>query len=270
MKNFDINRFGNVLKWELVYNRQKTVRLLLTWFAVAFLLFLFIDVFTQSPIQLQGTGAAFFWTFTVVLGILSGSFIQNSMKTRQNRIDYLMLPASNLEKFLARYLNVTIISYAGFLLAFLTADVLQYLLMLVFDASHAEWITAGLVSLNGEGGNPDSNPLLSAAAGLVAFWWIHSVYVLGGMFFRRLGWLWTTLIWQFAGTTLAVGCGWMVYKLLHVLYGDTFRVVLLDGAEKWLTVAYFVVMVGLVALNYWLGYRLFTRLQVINNRWFNK
>ena len=30
-----------------------------------------------------------------------------------------------------------------------------------------------------------------------------------------------------------------------------------------------VIIVGLIAFNYWLAYRIFTHIQVINNKWFN-
>ena len=82
--------------------------------------------------------------------------------------------------------------------------------------------------------------------------WTHSFYVLGSAFFRRNRFLFTTItlcIVQIAASSAMPNTP---------VFGQS-------GLD--FTTLAAIPMIALAAVQYWLGYFLFTRLQVINNKW---
>ena len=100
---------------------------------------------------------------------------------------------------------------------------------------------------------------LTFAANAWAFW-VHSLYILGGALFRRR---------QFVLTTLA-----------HCIIGLAFTPIIVDfvdsldkaTAEQMFCIVMWTagsVFTLLFLLNWWLSYKIFRRMQVINNKWLN-
>lgn len=268
------NHFLSVMRWELTYHRPYLVKMLLRIFSIAFLFMMFSNwVVWKSEDGDISQSAIGLWGFIMVLFLLfSGSYIFVDVKKRQQRLDLLMLPASMPVKFLARYLTATIVTILIFVVSFFAADLLQYLLMQVLHRDTAVFVEAHLLSASYQTArfsavaSTDVIPLLATAA---LAWWYHSLYLLGGVFFRKHGWLWTTLAQILFFNVIVFGLGYMLLATLNGFFPEGFYLEILDGAETWAQVAYFTVMLALTALNYWLSYRIFSRIQFINNKWTN-
>ena len=207
---------------------------------------------------------SFFYFLTVASGITL------DMKSNQARINTMMLPASNFEKFLSRSLFVIVGGIASMVLGLLCADILQMLIRLVQmkDVSSLTVVFFKFIADSHIGMAPFSASVFFVLSVL----WFQSCYVLGGTFFRRNQWLLTTI----TGFCLSLLFMWTVASVaeslsfvtnsdgVFMLFGDQY--VLDTEGTIWVMN---VIVLLLIALNYWLSYRLFCHMQVINNKWIN-
>ena len=110
-------------------------------------------------------------------------------------------------------------------------------------------------------------------------WWfftfvfyVHSLYIVGGTLFRRQQFLFTS-------ATIAV-VGILLIMLLNQIDWTVFHFGFITGTwdEKTQTYTqifhplFYIInsaMMLLVVFHYWASYKLFTRMQVINNKWLN-
>jgi hypothetical protein len=196
------------------------------------------------------------------------SSILNNVRNKQQTIDFLTLPASNFEKFISRIMFVTLYYTGAFVVGLLAADVLQWLFSLLFFPfdqtgfviTHIQFFSNLTI------GNSfiESTDLLSWLLGFTLFLgviYIHSVYILGGTFFRKQAWVLTSITMFFLTIFIA-----------SVLDKSDFNINLADMSSSGLEIIvsiFDIIIVGLIAFNYWLAYRIFTHIQVINNKWFN-
>lgn len=62
------------------------------------------DIYKESFFRVSG----FMTVVTIIILVLCGSTIISDLKMKQQKIDELMFPATNLEKFTARFLGSTL------------------------------------------------------------------------------------------------------------------------------------------------------------------
>ena len=200
-----------------------------------------------------------------------------NMSMRSGEISYLMLPATNSEKWLSRVVYVVLVGLAlvmavyylavlccGLLGSLFHVESLSLMMKMVFDSDcvtglfnfHLPW-QASLV-------NPASTFFIMAA------------FVLGGTWFRRLPWLYTALI--LLGTFFVVvitgGFGFGYYISQHTeikaVIEDLAANHNLDGLFAYLTPWFFIVSGGVLLVlgivMFWLSYRLFCRRQLKSQR----
>lgn len=181
-----------------------------------------------------------------------------------------MLPASNAEKFLTSYIGVLLTAFVVPLVSFFVADVVQWLISLLTDHKQALLLTPLAFS--------DALDLLSkffgenaqiAWAGLPNILWLHSFYLLSGLFFKKLRWLSVTITLGALATltTLSIAIGGFLF--LDTLKDSDYSIEFLPWAGDALMHGTSILFLLLTVLNYWLSFRIFKRLQVINNRFFN-
>lgn len=263
MKTFNVHRFWNVVKWNIAYHRDKIVKSFLSCFAVFFgLLMFFCWSIADEFSRIQAISNMFYLAFFVMI-IISGSMLLRHVKNKQDRIDLFMLPASMLEKFSVRYLMTVVGMPLLFLLGFLAGDVLQYLVTWMIDSDRACLVIPHIVQRMGQ-------LKVATLYGGILLWWLHSVYLLGGMLFRKAGWLWTTLSLILLFNIIVFGLGYLAKEILDMMYPDGYVILLNKNFDAmWGKIIYVAVMCCLTLLNYWLAFRLFRRMQIINNRWFN-
>ena len=205
----------------------------------------------------------------IIVSMIGGCWIFNNMKTKEQRITFKMLPATDLEKFAARALYVTLVWWLMGLVAYCAADVFRMLLCLIIGTdpvkcfipdffTYVFGVDNHTVHLNSD----DEPAALFALYALACTWsfWVHSLYILGGALFRRR---------QFVLTTLAHFILMLVFTPVIINFIDTVDTAL---ARQWVdTWAWSLAAVFAAAgvLDWWLSYKIFRRMQVINNKWVN-
>ena len=200
-----------------------------------------------------------FWGFILI----SAAYMFASLGRKQTATTTLVLPASNLEKYLSRVVYATLGIWLLAFAARVTAHVITSIPMLIDTL-----FLGGEVSLRqivfgyilpGQwvlfSSYWGTTPLLGFLryvflSGTMALWpW--SVFTLSGLLFCRNGWLW-------AIPTLFVGVG-IAYFVFEKLISKTWA-----WEHDTLLMLLFVAVIYLFsAFNYWLGYRCFCRAQVV-------
>ena len=259
MIQFNISRFGKLARWSLVNDKKYFVKSFLQVFAILTFLFLFFTWVmnresVRSSINAYETcsiAVVFLFSTTVVIG---SSFMFYSMEGKHDMQNLMMLPASNLEKYLMRYAS-WILLLPLYLVALLGADVLQYVVNLMVGHEHVTFVTSTLVDslsrlfqleVHSHLRFVFLNSLLSLSV------WFHSLYALGATFFRtrKFNWVLTTLVI----ILLTILQAWAFSYEEHV-----------SAAEATTTDLLITDLVALcwTILNFWLSYKLFCRQQVI-------
>ena len=283
MSTFNYNRFSKALKCHFLVERKTWIRLFGIYTLVLFMANLFWT-------RVQGNNYSYmvenwglekassmynhFVESSVMFGIIffciamlfgaTGMFSQ--MKDTRKRSAYLLWPVSNLEKYVVSFLLSFGLMAILTVVAYMLADTLR-----VF----VDWLTGRVVIW----GIPKlAEPFSSNAAfecwqyGWIFFAWvfyIHSLYTVGGTLFRRQQFLMTS-------ATIAV----VVILLTMILNQIDLDIKFTTGTwdEKTCTYtrifhpAFYIlnaVVTLLIPIHYWISYKLFTRMQVINNKWIN-
>lgn len=114
--------------------------------------------------------------------IYTASRMFRSFSTRQTAIPYLMLPASNKDKFLANCIMTLGGTFIMFIVALLGADVVQALFNLATRFTTGS-ITANYVesifNVEFQSNNIISNKII------LSLFWVHSIFTLGSTIFRK-------------------------------------------------------------------------------------
>lgn len=252
MIHFNIKRFGKLARWSLTNDKNYYVRTFLQVLVVLTLLFVafstnFFNIRVDNTSQNYATcciATAILFIGTVITG---PSTMFYSMKGKHDHQALLMLPASNLEKYVMRYFSSWVILLPLYLVAFLAADLVQFLVNILRGYVGARFVTWEMIYLVSNS-SPMPKNLLHAlvAMGL----WMHSFYAFGGTFFRSRKFAWVL-------TSAA-------FIALCILFAWLFPTGAIDEHTSELEmVMWDVVYVFWLVVNFWLSYRLFCRQQVI-------
>lgn len=188
-----------------------------------------------------------------------------NMKTKSEFVTYAMLPATNAEKFVINVLYQTVLRFVMLLAALLVADAILALVCLVFCQS-AMSLTMYVMDA------AFSFLMLSDSFyPIILLLFVQSTFVLGGCFFRKHAMFSTVLLWIAFPFVLSAITGSLIYLALHVFdsLGYILYVDPLGGSHVALEICAKVFVVVVTVLDYWLSYRLFCRMQLINNKFFN-
>ena len=277
METFNIQRFGNVCTRLVMLRKREYFNIFL---AVVLFVGLFC-VFTCNPfsgdaieplqykylfLQLGIT----IYSFSLILIIVNGANIIRDLKTKQQRIDELVLPATNLEKFTARVLASTVLILIIIVAGIMVADVLQMLInMLLHKGTFASFclssfnvafteLQTSILAIENVLHKPIRFMFLLTLISSNAF------YLLGGMLFRKTAWLKTTL----AVIILSIALFSMFVGYAYVVYGYTNYVVYIPEwmQDSWFNITLLIVQ---TCACYYFAYRIYCRLQAINTRWLN-
>lgn len=282
-KVLDFHRLAMVLRWDALSNWKKYVRNTL---GLAFV-FSFICICFQFNWRSNGyvtyhdvkdlylgnvSGLFMFMSF--IIFFFCGSRIFINMKTKASRSLFLMLPATNMEKFISRLLYTVVGTSLMIFASWMIADIIQFVFSLFltpgmqgslvarafeqlflknnFDSSH-------FVVRNGTSVLGQTFPVGMFLLSLTIF--NHSFFTLGGTIFRK-------------SATLLTICSSFILMFLMALVSsfvdDDVLVHFVQSMQPntfgWLMVNVFLL---LSVFNYWASYKLFTHMQIINNKWFN-
>ena len=296
MNSFNFNRFGQTLRWVLATNFRK----LLAWTIGAALMVFMGEMFINGINGMGGKNnpVRMLWDFAdvgsglmVLVTVIMVCSVVSSINDKRKRETFLMLPSSNLEKFLALVFYTTVICVLCMFLAYVVGDTLrmawlwgEYLtwgqetVSQVYNyngvdetcyswSSSVPWMLSKLI------------PRLITVWGNGIYWtwenewstlifhvvlavWIHSVYTLGGTLFRKYAFVATSVV-LLGGAALfnyvLSYFGLAVYNWVdHVLCGITSVGVVLCILLPFLSV-----------INYRASFYIFKGFQLITNKWTN-
>lgn len=267
MNTFNFNRFWLTLKTNVVSNQKRYMRIILTVFVAltaAYMLTAIDVIFGNRDLSPQNyelfRGAATIG-FTMLVGI-SPSLIMRNHNRKEQRITLFMLPASRLEKFITQIIICIVVIPVCYIIGAAIADILQWIAFSIINPGHAQLVMSYLFTdwtLTSE--LPVYEATLITIFIFILILWNMSLYLLGGVFFRRYAWLMTTATLYFIFFIAMI-------ILSKIAFSFSFHYNVVESAipELYIGIAIFT---AFTVLNVWLSYRLYSRLQVINNKWFN-
>ena len=287
-KTFDLHRFGMVLRWDLLTNR-KSYFCSIAGLAISIIM-LSIPMLYNFPSSrviraggdlgnyYEGSMTGFLAAIVILFFFISACNIFSNMKTKLQRESFMMLPANNLEKYAARFLMMSVGSILIMVIATLIGDFVQFILSFFMTPGyHASIIGSSLsqiyeAAIDTTCNNPISilawqSKIDAALVGWSFLIMIYSFTLLGGTFFRKQPIILTAI----SGIIIFMIVGYCGNKLEEWGAFDFYTHLNYDNPGTSLCIAIFwsVVFLALAAFSLWASYKLFTRMQVICNKWIN-
>lgn len=292
MNSFSFNRFGKTLRWVMVVN----FRTLLMW-TIGSVVAVFVGELMSAEIgrysademvRLYGTmGCALF----ILVSLIMASTIVSSVNEKRKRQAFLMMPSTNLEKFLSLLVYTSVICVACVLLAFVLGDCLRmawfkmqsYFVEYQVQVSVSDpaetyhgWSSALpklIENLTPNVLDPDSyrrtwfyNAMNIFVIFAIAVWNL-SLMTICGTLLRKYAFVVASLIIILCSILLS----WTIHHFgLFLFWGDVWK----DGVhyESEVGALAYVLAVLLPALavfNYWASFHIFKHFELITNKWTN-
>ncbi|WP_302973782.1 hypothetical protein [uncultured Prevotella sp.] len=286
-KTFDLHRFGMVLRWDLLTN-WKSYFYSMAGLAIGIIMISISMLYNFPHSRVIGAGGdlsdyyrcsivGFLAALFMLFIFISACNIFSNMKTKLQRESFLILPANNLEKYAARFLMMSVGSILIMVIAMLIGDFVQFILSCFMTPDyHASIIGSSLRQIYEAATDAGNDPIsvlawqCKADAALVGWSFLIMIYsftLLGGTFFRKQPIILTAV----SGIVIFMIIGYCGSKLKEWGAFDFFAHLNYDNPGTSLCVAIFwsVVFLALAAVSLWASYKLFTRMQVICNKWIN-
>ncbi len=264
---FSLTRLGLLLKREYSVNWKQHVYRLLAIYGT-FLLTLFMTMLTNDPYTPSAQTIHHFTDIVAfVCGVVSMVYLSQMMKpmeTKTSRINYLMLPATNAEKFVSRLLMATVGFWITAIVALAFATASRYIFMPfmyvnpdlyhpIFGNVMAEFFDfSGPITFN----EIIMNEFEAGMFVLMFVIWGYTIYMLGGNIWYKNAFIKTVA----AMTVITILGNIVLISLISAFESEITKeifTILLNTATGVFTV--------LTIVNIWLSYRLFRRAQVIRN-----
>ena len=286
-KTFDLHRFGMVLRWDLLTN-WKSYFYSIAGLAIGIIM-LSISMLYTFPHSHYIVGGdlgnyyedgmtGFLATILIAFFFVSACNIFSNTKTKLQRESFMMLPANNLEKYAARFLMMSVGSILIMVIATLIGDFVQFILSFFMTPGyHASIIGSSLrqiyeAAIDTTCNNPISilawqSKIEAALVGWSFLIMIYSFTLLGGTFFRKQPIILTAvsgiIIYMIVGYCGSKLEDWGAFDFYTHLNHDN------PGTSLCIAIFWSVVFLALAAFSLWASYKLFTRMQVICNKWIN-
>lgn len=270
---FDIKRLGMLMRWDVQTLWKHYVFSTLACI-ISYSLYSLIwlntykgIVFEETPVSTQDyyiTNETMFFEIMIFIAFyVWASCIFCNLKTKTYRESFLMLPANNLEKYMARLLLMVIESIVELTTILIATDAIQLAFSYIINPGFHVSITLPIIH------NILDTPLFTRwgeeDAILYSFFiFAHSFCTLGGTFFRKMAPLFTFV----TGLVLFMVFGYTTMWMAHAGLLD-FLNPYNDGHNYVWTAVLCIIFLALSAFNYWASYKIFTRMQVISNKWIN-
>ena len=304
MNSFSVNRFCQTFRWVLATNFRNFLAWTLGAAVGVFLMEMILVAFSVTsdggnyvPV-LYSTVSQICQIALIIFVLVALSTGFADYQKKPQREAFLMLPSTNLEKFLAVVIYVTVVwSLAGFL-AFAVGDTLRMAVRALFF--HNEWysLVPKVLDLFGEmipsyeDGmmiRPISYRVCAPIAMIGLYVWLHSTYILGGTLLRKYAFVASSLVIISAFILMA----WLNQKynlqffyVDNVIDGQSLDALIQSGAlgangpiqaksvqiiHKVGALGYFITVALpiLSIFNYWASFHIFKGFQLITNKWTN-
>ena len=292
MNSFSFNRFGKTLRWVMAVN----FRTLLMW-TIGSVVAVFVGELMTAEIGRYSAwqmvyyygmmGSALF----ILVSLIMASTIVSSVNEKRKRQAFLMMPSTNLEKFLSLLVYTSVICVACVLLAFVLGDCLRmawfkmqsYFVEYQVQVSVSDpaetyhgWSSALpklIENLTPNVLDPDSyrrtwfyNAMNIFVIFAIAVWNL-SLMTICGTLLRKYAFVVASLIIILCSILLS----WTIHHFgLFLFWGDVWK----DGVhyESEVGALAYVLAVLLPALtvfNYWASFHIFKHFELITNKWTN-
>ena len=284
MNTFNYNRFSQALKCQFMVTRK--------WWMVLFGIYTFIllmanlfftrlqtnynNIVENWPMEIYSyynrhveQTSVFGVVFFCIAMLFCASFMFSQMKDTRKRSAYLLWPVSNLEKYVVSLLYSIVLMAVLTIAAYVLADALRVFI----DSLTGRIIVWGTPMIF-------TRIIYSPAFEhwqmvWMLFNWVfyfHSLYIVGGTLFRRQQFLFTS-------ATIAVVVILLIIVLNQIDWNSV-NIDFINGTWDEKTKTYTTIfhpffyilntaVTLLIPIHYWISYKLFTRMQVINNKWLN-
>lgn len=271
--NFQFSRLLMVMRWD-VFTNLKTYLNMTLGMTFALLPFLIMQLYQLSKqdqlspdtIDLSYWGMSQYILFISSIAMyMMATQIFMVMKTNGQREQFLMLPASNLEKYISRFLFSTLGAAVAMITAIVVSDLVQLIFSFLLLPGHHQSVCLSTMALLWKIWttfieNIDSTgalllSLLIVTCGVL----VHSFFILCGTLFRK-----HTIV---VTTILFIAMTYLVIYVIESVPG-TITTCLNHGDNSWLF-SLLIAELLLGGFQYWLSYKVFTRMQVICNKWIN-
>ena len=224
----------------------------------------------------------FYGILSLALMCAASDMTSVPMGSKQHATNYMMMPATNLEKFLSRIFINTVMVIVMAYVALLCADLVRMLFVPFYEIKEFYGLTLPKVFVSGsdpfveiyQGAGRDWGTVegtravvdFNPARGIIAASWlgvlvllIHSIFMLGGCIWRRAAII----------KTLALGAGFISFGLWLVEQCHLSWIFHDDNLLKWYlnsnlarVLTYLLLIVPI--FNWWLSFRIFSLKQVVD------
>ena len=271
--NFQFSRLLMVMRWDMFTNLKSYLNMMLGM-TFALLPFFIMQLYQLSKqyqlfpdtidLSYLGMSQYVLMIFSIAMYMMATQIFM-VMKTTGQREQFLMLPASNLEKYISRFLFSTLGAAVAMITAIVVSDLVQLIFSFVLLPGHHQSVCLSIMALLWKIWttfieNIDSTGALLLSLSIVTCGvLVHSFFILCGTLFRK-----HTIV--VSGILFIV----MIYLVIYVIESvpGTITTCLMHGDNSWI----FCLLIAellLAGFQYWLSYKVFTRMQVICNRWIN-
>ena len=289
MNTFSFNRFGKMLRWVLSVNQRRMLYAIAGSVVGVFMAEMILLKMSSydSPFTMLSrygdVGAALFALVSLILV----STIVSGVNEKRKREAFLMLPANNLEKFLALMTYTSVICVLGVFLAFVLGDSLRMVWFWISGPyTEAEvsyignpteyyyWWSSAIPKMM-----DNLTPHILEADSCNWFYlvmnlfviaaiavWTHSVLIIGGTLFRK---------YSFVISCLVFILFWVIFvKTMHYFELSMFTSTWENGryvsGEVGIPAYILAILLPLLSIfNYWASFRIFKGFQLITNKWTN-
>lgn len=271
--NFQFSRLLMVMRWDVFTNLKSYLNMMLGM-TFALLPFFIMQLYQLSKqyqlfpdtidLSYLGMSQYVLMIFSIAMYMMATQIFM-VMKTTGQREQFLMLPASNLEKYISRFLFSTLGAAVAMITAIVVSDLVQLIFSFVLLPGHHQSVCLSTMALLWKIWTTFIESIDSAGALMLSLLimtcgvLVHSFFILCGTLFRK-----HTIV--MSGILFIV----MIYLVIYVIESvpGTITTCLMHGDNSWI----FCLLIAellLAGFQYWLSYKVFTRMQVICNKWIN-
>ena len=301
MNSFSFKRCGKMLRWLISVNRVSllgfTVGVAFSIFLLQLISFIFGSFQTIVPyIQRCADFGSFLIPFALLI-IATAAFTNfTSIGTKQQRGTFLMIPATNLEKYLALIAYTVVVCGLCAIVGYILGDCLRMASLWIWGqlSSDPSFTASEVFNFNGVDQTyylwtstvpslfSQMIPLLITVWTNASNWdwflwanllvhvmmavWTHSLFMLGGTLLRKYafvisGALWLTLMMLFMWTQSHFNL-----TVFHTIWdGDKY----VGNAVGVMPYVLMVLLPLFSIFNYWASFHIFKGFQLITNKWTN-
>ena len=271
--NFQFSRLLMVMRWDMFTNLKSYLNMMLGM-TFALLPFFIMQLYQLSKqyqlfpdtidLSYLGMSQYVLMIFSIAMYMMATQIFM-VMKTTGQREQFLMLPASNLEKYISRFLFSTLGAAVAMITAIVVSDLVQLIFSFVLLPGHHQSVCLSTMALLWKiwttfiENNDSTGALLLSLSIVTCGVLVHSFFILCGTLFHK-----HTIV---VSGILFIA---MTYLVIYVIesVSDTITTYLMHGDNSWLF-SLLIAELLLGGFQYWLSYKVFTRMQVICNKWIN-